>query len=70
MLWKPESGPSAWNWARLWRHMHGFYNTIDGPWGDAKFNSRQITLFWETPNFIAAKFVDLQYALIYDSLEI
>ena len=23
--------------------------------GDAKFNSRQITLFWETPNFIAAK---------------
>ena len=20
-----ESGPSAWNWARLWRHMHGFY---------------------------------------------
>ena len=23
--------------------------------GDAKFNSRQITLFWEKPNFIAAK---------------
>ena len=23
--------------------------------GDAKFNSRQVTLFWETPNFIAAK---------------
>ena len=23
--------------------------------GDAKFNSRQITLFWEAPNFIAAK---------------
>ena len=28
---------------------------IDRPRGDAKFNSRQITLFWETPNFIAAK---------------
>ena len=28
---------------------------IDGPRGDAKFNSRQITLFWETSNFIAAK---------------
>ena len=24
-------------------------------WGDAKFNSREITLFRETPNFIAAK---------------
>ena len=23
--------------------------------GDAKFNSRQITIFWEMPNFIAAK---------------
>ena len=28
---------------------------MDGPWGDPKFNSRQITLFWEMPKFIAAK---------------